>query len=665
MKSIGILNQDGTMSNVHSNTIPISDYTDYAIPILHLNGSVSGMTKDEAVTLDYIYREKSGTCTVKWQGASSVGLPKKNYTIKFDNEFEVVSGWGAQKKYCLKANYVDSSHARNIVCAKLWGQIVKSRSTTNNTLNALPNSGAIDGFPILLAINGEFQGIYTWNIPKDDWMLGMDDTGLQAIVCAEFNNNGAVAFKGLATLAEDSSGQLDFDLEYSSDDKSDWVVSSLNRLISAVMNSDGTNIEYGITPYIDWDSAIDYYIHAVLTGNYDGVHRNYLLATYDGVKWFFTPYDMDVVLGLRAMGKYFYPANHDSVSFTTVASMHKLFELIWKYKRPQLRARYNELRSAILSVESVANAFVDFVADIPLTAYVDDVRRWNRIPSSSANSIAQIITYYDLRCRNADEWIKNTSGETAMPQQVNPSVCNVTNTLSNCTTSNSATTAAKGSKYSATITANNGYELNNVVVTMGGTDVTSTVYSNGVISISSVTGDVVITATATEKAKYTNQVPISIDTNKSVYNGVGWEGQCRLSSSSGSVKTGTNNAGVTGFIPVKSGNVVRFKDTTEGQRLQWNESSANNACCVIVYYNASFGYLGALTMQPAYYGICGQNSTGVAGVDTVGSTDNGGIVSFTVPTNADIAYVRMSISCVSTDGSDMAGLLVTVNEEIV
>jgi hypothetical protein len=135
------------------------------------------------------------------------------------------------------------------------------------------------------------------------------------------------------------------------------------------------------------------------------------------VKWFFTGYDMDVVLGLRAMGRYFYPANQNSVNFKSVAGQHKLFKLIWKYMRPQLRARYKELRESVLSVENVANLFVDFTADIPLPVYVDDVRRWNTIPSSGANNIAQIITNYDLKCRNADKWIEDTEGETEMPEQ--------------------------------------------------------------------------------------------------------------------------------------------------------------------------------------------------------------------------------------------------------
>lgn len=78
----------------------------------------------------------------------------------------------------------------------------------------------------------------------------------------------------------------------------------------------------------------------------------------------------------------------------------------------------------------------------------------------------------------------------------------VKNTLTNCTTNNSATQAIQGESYSATITAKSGYELSSVVVTMGGSPVT---VSGGVINIANVTGNIVITAVAEEiVAKYTN-----------------------------------------------------------------------------------------------------------------------------------------------------------------
>ena len=75
----------------------------------------------------------------------------------------------------------------------------------------------------------------------------------------------------------------------------------------------------------------------------------------------------------------------------------------------------------------------------------------------------------------------------------------VTNNLTSVTNSNNAATVSQGGSYAATLTAASGYTISTVTVTMGGTDVTSAVYSNGTISISSATGNIVITAVATQR----------------------------------------------------------------------------------------------------------------------------------------------------------------------
>lgn len=72
----------------------------------------------------------------------------------------------------------------------------------------------------------------------------------------------------------------------------------------------------------------------------------------------------------------------------------------------------------------------------------------------------------------------------------------VTNALTNVSTSNEETTVASGSSYSATLTASEGFAIEEVAVLMGGVDITDTAYSEGVITIASVTGDIVVTASA-------------------------------------------------------------------------------------------------------------------------------------------------------------------------
>lgn len=77
----------------------------------------------------------------------------------------------------------------------------------------------------------------------------------------------------------------------------------------------------------------------------------------------------------------------------------------------------------------------------------------------------------------------------------------ITNNLTNCTNSNSATTIEKNSSYTATISPDNEYSLHTVTVTMNTLDVTSNVYSNGQINIDSVTGDIVIVANAIKSSE--------------------------------------------------------------------------------------------------------------------------------------------------------------------
>ena len=131
----------------------------------------------------------------------------------------------------------------------------------------------------------------------------------------------------------------------------------------------------------------------------------------------------------------------------------------------------------------------------------------------------------------------------------------VTNNLTNVTSNNAAASVVSGFSYSATLTANTGYTLDKVKVTMGGTDVTSSVYSNGVISISSVTGAIVVTASAIANgtSSYTNQVPISTNYDGSgIFNGTGYMNNYYATTDSPYYKADTQGCCVTGLIPYNS-----------------------------------------------------------------------------------------------------------------
>lgn len=163
--------------------------------------------------------------------------------------------------------------------------------------------------------------------------------------------------------------------------------------------------------------------------------------------------------------------------------------------------------------------------------------------------------------------------------------------------------------------------------------------------------DVYVASEGVAVQTYTNQMPISTDAAGAVYNGTGWKGGVRLSGSAGTEKDATYSAAI-GYVPVKAGDIVRFKTTDDTAIWDTDASSTSN---VVAYYDASHGYLGALTIQPSVYGICANEDM------PTGSAAGGGVVSFTVPANSSIAYVRISMVA---NTSDISGLIVTVNQEI-
>lgn len=223
----------------------------------------------------------------------------------------------------------------------------------------------------------------------------------------------------------------------------------------------------------------------------------------------------------------------------------------------------------------------------------------------------------------------------------------ITKNLTNCTISNSATQAAQGGSYSATITANDGYELKSVTVTMGGTNITSTVVSGGNINIASVTGNIVITAVAEEavvEPSYTNVLPLSVKADNTPYIGDngedGYNTNKKISVSSGSESTAS--ACVSGFIKLPEGvqSNIHIKNITVS-----SSASINN----LVFYNAS------KEKTKGYAGVAGAFNSAV-------TVTNGVYLIKTSEwfTNDEIpVYFRFSCGEITED------TIVTINEEIV
>ena len=389
--------EDGEMLLIENyKTIDRMNLYDYGLPTLYLFGDTDNMSKENSVEMDYAYGEMVGTCNVKWQGSSSIAYPKKNYTIKFDRKFEAKTGWGEQNKYCMKANWIDFSHARNIVSARLWSDFVYSRENQSNISNA-PNFGAIDGFPFLIYLNDEFLGLYSWTIPKDKWLFNMGSSDTEYIVTSE-NHTLGTQFRGLANL--DGS---DFEIEYKPSSVTDETVkTSLNRAIQSVIDCVSDEKYEELKQYIDIESAIDYYIFTSLITGVDMYDKNYILVTYDGVKWIFSAYDLDTTFGNHWNGKSYYNVEEPP---TINTFNHLLMEKIHAHDFETLKARYNELRQGIMSESSVVTMFSNYMAEIPMIIKNEDAKMWKTIPATDTNNLSQISINYLMRTKYLDKQI--------------------------------------------------------------------------------------------------------------------------------------------------------------------------------------------------------------------------------------------------------------------
>ena len=377
----------------------------YVMPKLYLDNPDITLLKDKksgTVQSKFKYVDNNttytGYCTAKVQGNTSANFTKKNYTLSLYEDEDLTTkkkidfGWGNQSKYCIKANWVDSTHSRNILSANLAAQATATRpeSPFKTELLKAPNNGCVDGFPIEVYIRGAFHGLYTLNIPKDTWMFGMDKSNPNHFVlCAEQNNDRKLP------LNENQHGnilQCEFRFPYDGSDGKSWSI-EVGTLTPELKNSFNDGISLLATDHAapdfkqrfeakyDLYSMIDYFLMQDYINNMDGMAKNMIMATYDGVQWGAICYDMDSTFGMEFRGSVSFPANADCMhEFQDNNSLMAatLYEVYWE----EMKARYAELRnSGIFSVENLKTLFDRVYSKFTSKQLHEERNKWDHYES--------------------------------------------------------------------------------------------------------------------------------------------------------------------------------------------------------------------------------------------------------------------------------------------
>lgn len=208
----------------------------------------------------------------------------------------------------------------------------------------------------------------------------------------------------------------------------------------------------------------------------------------------------------------------------------------------------------------------------------------------------------------------------------------ITKSLAQCSSSNSRIYVIDGQSYVTTLTANNGYAINSVAITMGGIDV-SAYYKDGIISIPEVTGDIIITATT---SKQEAEIVNLIDT-------IGISADTRLSTSSGTNKPKTGwatmgaNMDAASLIHLHAGDTLRIKGVSI-------PAASDGAYTSVVKYDANGTFYSAAYLWEG----CSFNTINF-------HNDANGIVATCQADN----YIRLSLPC-----ADASTVIMTINQEI-
>ncbi len=380
------------------------------LPKLYLEGNISNMTtkKDERqISFKYVDNSNkyTGYANIKIQGTSSIAYAKKNYTIKLyedknlSQKLKLDLGWGEQNKYCLKANWIDKTHARNIVAARIASNIQAKYNLFNDT----PNHGLIDGYPIEIYSNNKFLGLYTLNIPKDAWMFNMDEDNPNHLVFVGDAWTSSVFFQGLASW--DGSWELEVGKA------NDETLAKLNRLIAFVKDSSDEEFKENINDYLNLNALINYYVISQYFYLPDNMGKNMLLVTYDGQVWYPSLYDLDTSFGTSFNGQELY--NYYNLVLNGLN--HNLFQKLINNFGQEIADRYFTLQKEFLNVDYIMQEFNNFENKIPTETFAKEQERWHNIPGYDLD---QVKEFMQLRTPEIDKYMTSLYPNGEKPEEI-------------------------------------------------------------------------------------------------------------------------------------------------------------------------------------------------------------------------------------------------------
>lgn len=372
------------------------------------------------------------------QGKSSTKWPKKNFKVDFCEDEWIgdvtptftIGDWVDQDSYHFKAFYLDYFKGTGIVGYSAYQSLSRDRGEYGWIWERAaeyikkPDIRARcypDGFPCVVYLNGEFHGIYCWQLKKHRKNMNMKKNTLEHIhldgslskrnLFRDVINWGNVVVKNPKTLY-DMNGDLYNDdrptelidetspyFDLATDDEetkeikqNTAKVKSMIKVLShhaaelTEMQDNGASeseMRAAIEERFDVPGLIDYIIHNLLTNNMDGCERNFQCFTYNGYKWYIAPYDLDGTFGYHCTE----PILSQPVNYVLGPLTSKSFSgqdpMSWAYNyfKQDMYDRYAEIRNkGLLSAENIISLFDNWYYSFGEENYRLEYEKWPQSP---------------------------------------------------------------------------------------------------------------------------------------------------------------------------------------------------------------------------------------------------------------------------------------------
>jgi hypothetical protein len=382
------------------------------------------------------------------QGNSSLSFPKKNISLDLmndawvgDDTFKVKFGdWVSQDSFHLKAYYTDFFRCLGAAMYELFDSIVSTRgcdadaawkvaekdnyNSVGGSVNDRIDTGAKChplGFPVQVLLEGEFYGIYMWQLKKhrDNYKMDKDNpanihldgqinpnslwggtidwTSFEIrnpknLYCedgSKYDGDAPTEIAGSETVATwIANGQLPDgtaitskirkNLEKTAEVK-DYIIAVSER-VGQVQNAQDKKEEFD--KYFNVDNIIDYIVFTDIVRDSDAYDKNWQWLTYDGTKWFVAPYDLDCTLGANWDGTIVRnPSANGHINPSTNLPTGLVY-LINDYSS-LLESRYADLRHSVLNPNAIKKIVQDWVVRIGPEIYKKEFEKWPDTPSNN------------------------------------------------------------------------------------------------------------------------------------------------------------------------------------------------------------------------------------------------------------------------------------------